>query len=382
MVDQLGDYEYNKSADATSLNSASLTGFPAFIRIEQTGDTTGEGVWGIDTSASIDGIEDFGFFDENGNPLDFYAVTVDHTNGVYEFWVRLDLVRDGSTQIEVGYGSGSTDDTSSESSVWDKTNIKHRWSFNESSGDALDSSSNNNDGNVTSGVSQGVAGQIKTAYNFNSDGEEVYVQQSGNIYDTYISLWFKGSNTSTTQHLYATGQDSNNFLNITFSEYWHSAGHIGVFYQQGGDNVRVATNNSYADGNWHHLVVRKVGEQASGIEIYVDGVRDDYTDSDNAISDGAPYDAYGVTDGFNLPGTSRDAPRTFRGDIDEVKYHDGNGFSPEWAQSEYDMSPKAGYSLFSANASETTDQPGTVKESSSSLSIKTNSTLSAKTNPV
>lgn len=374
MVDALGDYVFNKSADATSLNSASLTALPSFVRLEGGGDTTGSGAGGLSSSASINGKEDIGFFDEDGNPLDYYWVNFDTSSDVYEAFVLTDLVRDGTQDLKAGYGSGSTDDSSSKEAVWDATTADVHFNMNETSGAMIDSTSNNRDGSINNGfdINRGVASQFQEGYDFT--GGDGYVKLNGyqGIGGSNVrthNFWFKSNDTSLTAHSWIKyGTDSN-------SEKYFIRGHT-----QGGDvylRIENAGGNYYDlsyklnDQNWHMLTVvfpsgaSDVGDH----KLYIDGRRPNSTGgASQTVDTGKKFD---VHIGNNIPGPNQHGPTD--GIMDEVEIHSAE-LSGNRVQTKYDMSPKAGYSLFSWNASKRTSTKVTATPA-----LGTATTLTAQT---
>lgn len=384
MVDQLSDYGYNKTADATSLNSASLTGFPVFVRLESGGDTTGTGPGGLDPDAQIDGIEDFGFFDENGTALDFYAVTVDHTNGVYEFLVRSDLLLDGSTQVEVGYGSGNTDDSVAVETVLDSVpDLESAYLFD---GNLQDGTSNNHD--AVNGFNSDItfsSGQFGEAADADGDPTLDAIDSNyqndpnsfswiGYIYPrrfTQARASNSSSHSTPNPFVHDATSDGNDTWGVGFDE----NGFLS-FYVDDGTGVRQGLGNQHSTDSWYTFGAAY--NDGGTIDLFIDGVEEHSNSlSGGKAAQGGDWDFLG--DALNSSGQ---AERGYTDGKMDFLIQLNRQISQNFAEAFHRMSAHAGYSLLSWNASTSTDQPGTVKESSSSLSIKTSSSLSAKTNPV
>lgn len=346
MVDALKDYQFKKGADATSLNSASLNGFPAFVRFEEGSDSTGQGVAVLDSNADINDKTDIGLFDDSGNPLDFYWVTFDTGNGVYEAWVSLDLVRDGTLGLQVGYGGGSTDDSSPESNLFGGYEVRH--DFQETSGDAIDSTSNNRDGTVTN-VNRGVSGMFGKGYDFNASDSLVkldgYKGTSGSTQRTAI-FWFKTNTTSEISHSWikygALGNNGEKYYIRGNTD----GGNVYLRIENEGGN-HYDTSIPINDNNWHMLAV-----------VFPEGASD-VRDHDLYIDAQSPSSTSGGTQGINTVkdddvhiGNSTPANQHSPADgvMDEVQMIESE-LSADYIQTHYDMSDKGGYSLFSWNSS-------------------------------
>lgn len=346
MPDALSDYGYNKSADATTLNSTSLTGFPAFVRLKEGTDSTGTGVPKIKSDASIDGKEDIGFFDKDGNPVDFYFTKFDTANGVFEGWVRTDLVRDGTLGLQIGYGAGSTVDEVSESTLWDGVpGLVARLSMNET-GTIYDSTSNNHDEQNSNGSPQrGQSGVFGNSIYF-GDGEAIDLDTSSNTLPTgdearSFIQWIKPDSSfgDSNGAIYGYGPTSN-----SDNSHWRtilndSDEDVGII----GQSNDVKFYGNYPAGSWS-MVGASYDPSSSEVRIFDDG---GYTGG------GSPNNYNTNADNLRIAERNYDEGESYSGYTQELHFYDV-AKSDDYMQTHWDMSPQAGYSLFSWNASETT----------------------------
>ena len=348
MTDGFSDYSFTKTANATNLNSASLVGFPVFVRLEQTGDTTGTGAAGLDTNADIQDETDIGFFDENDNPLNYYFTNFDATNGIYEAWVSADITRDGSVQLKVGYGSGSTDDTSAESSVFDNVgdyNLEDRYDLQSvGDGTAEDSTSNNRDGTVNGATESSRAQFGSTSSDF--DGSSSAIKLPGTVPGKgggkfYFSCWAyldsnNGPNGGTTR---------GNFFAKENSMLFSTEGSAGLYIRTYNDN-NGGTGSAVSTGEWHHFVLAYDSGNSTS-EIWLDGTKIETASvnpGDNTASNPKFFGARDGTDDGSADSEYLD------GQMQEARF--GSSIpSDEHTETSYDMSSAGGYTLLNWNQS-------------------------------
>lgn len=175
---------YNKQKE---IKVASVAGTPTISKAQPfkitNGDdtTTGTGDIVLDW-ANISSKADIAVYDQNDTLLDYYFESFDATAKTAVIWVYKDWVQDGSVQARIKYGNGLSDQSVVASTVFDKeTNLQAGYLFNESSGDLLDVTSNNNDGTLYGGVTQGASGIVGGAYDF--DGTDDYVTVPSTVLD-------------------------------------------------------------------------------------------------------------------------------------------------------------------------------------------------------
>jgi hypothetical protein len=128
------------------------------------------------------------------------------------------------------------------------------WHLDEDSGDAIDSTSNNNDGTTKNGATQGVGGQVGQAYDF--DGTDDYVEgKNPPVTGTdprTVSAWFKTSSTGNDTVVYWGAEDATLGgeawrVRVEDGEIW-----LRIFLGE----TSWGTVGDYNDGNWHHLVIK------------------------------------------------------------------------------------------------------------------------------
>jgi len=143
------------------------------------------------------------------------------------------------------------------------------YKFEETSGDAIDSFSNNN-GTILGNVTQGVEGKISKGYEFGSGSGISLGSLNLNIENAYsFSLWFKRSgggigmlisndNSFQAQRFYQLRLNSNGAVEFIR---FNSGGGVSTFF---------GTAESYDDGIFH--LVNSTFSIENGSRIYVDGV--------------------------------------------------------------------------------------------------------------
>ena len=168
------DYDKTKALEVTSASGTPTISRALAIKLVGGDDSaTGTGEVAIDWSG-ISGPEDVAVFDEGGNLLDYHIEAFDASNQRATIWTYRDWVRDGTVQAQIAYGNGSSDQSVDAPTVFGKeSGLAGGYLFNESSGNLLDISGNNNDGGVY-GATQGAAGIVGGAYSF--DGSDDYVE--------------------------------------------------------------------------------------------------------------------------------------------------------------------------------------------------------------
>ncbi len=180
------DFDIYKPIEVTSASGEPTISRALCFKITS-GDpsTTGTGEVVLDWS-NISSQADIGVYDENNNLLDYYFESFDATAKTAVIWVYRDWMRDGSVQAKIAYGSGPSDQSVVASMVFDKeSNLQAGYLLNESSGDALDVTSNNNDGTVY-GATQGQDGIVGGAYSL--DGNDDNINLGSSLFDGWSAF--------------------------------------------------------------------------------------------------------------------------------------------------------------------------------------------------
>jgi len=154
----------------------------------------------------------------------------------------------------------------------DKNGLVAYYPFN---GDATDASGNGNDLTPYGPVlTTDRFGNPDSAYLF--DGTDDYMETS--ILETdfgrfSISYWFQtsdqGRNTAVQM---AEHKSDGNYAFVRSDIGINSAGAVRVWAQENTNTKQsIRTNDSFADGKWHHVVVTKSGDLVNDLSIYIDG---------------------------------------------------------------------------------------------------------------
>ena len=269
---------YNK---IKPINVATETGTPTIdkavpLKITDGDDsTTGTGDIVLDWD-NISSKDDIAVYDENDTLLDYYFEKFDTTNKEAVIWVYRSWDRDGTEQLRIAYGNGTSDQSVIASDVFDnETDLQAGYLFNESSGDLLDVTSNNNDG-IVNGATQGVDGIVGDAYYFNGTDDYVdlsldtpnnIMNFSGNV-DFSVSVWFKTS--AITDKRIITSDLSTGFYIRLDNGGLEIEGGIVFKIDDGVNDAYFATTSAYNDGNWHKATL--VVDSVNGLLIgYIDG---------------------------------------------------------------------------------------------------------------
>ncbi len=191
------------------------------------------------------------------------------------------------------------------------------WTFDETSGPALDSSGNGFNGAIVGTVTQGQPGKIGGAYAFSGTGWVDFgvntVTSEVTNFPITISYWVNTTNTAGTRCAVWMGK------HLTDSQYLQTGmknGNANAAYRNVEFDLAAAwkdrgTTGTEADGNWHHIVA--VYPDATVRRVYVNGV----------LADSMTYtqNYYTGTDQVAVGNNNRRTGTTdpFIGLIDDVK---------------------------------------------------------------
>jgi len=250
-VGWLAGWSYRKKITIDNTNvGADLTDFPLQVKILSDAD--------IIAHAQEDG-DDIRFTSNDGTTLLPYEEEKWSYGSDDYFWVKTDVDHDASTDIYVYYGKADAEDGQSATDVWD-TNFKGVWHMNNSASPALDSTSNNNDGAQSGGVTFDAVGKIDGATRF--DGDNDYLDAGSSIpLDsnnwTMEFFWKPTSIPSLARALSYYGDGPT---------IWWSSGAVNVVHS---GTVDFDCNITAETGTWQQITVTR---GSNDIACYLDGL--------------------------------------------------------------------------------------------------------------
>lgn len=287
----------------------------------------------ISANAKTDG-SDILFTDSKGHQLtheiEYYSA------GTLVTWVRIPTLSTSvDTVIYMYYGNPTASGLENETAVW-SSDYRGVWHLSETSGQHLDSTSNNNDSTSVSVTTQGSAtGKVGGASDFAS-GNEVVIADSDSLDITSsftAQAWVKADTiggSGTWNSIIYKGGNSNYFLELTNSD------ELDAGFYGGGDWRGVTTTNSpVSTSSFYHVAV--VHDAAGDtIKTFVNGVE---KGSVSSITQTPLVNTSTFTIGENFYNES------FDGIIDEVRLSDSPK-SVDWLITEYNNqnSPSTFYS--------------------------------------
>ncbi|AFH22335.1 hypothetical protein OSG_eHP23_00030 [environmental Halophage eHP-23] len=317
--------------------------------------TTGNGDIVIDFT-NISGPEDIAVYDQNGNLLDYEIEDLDTTAETGVLWCYNSWIRDGTTQAQVVYGDNSENEDRSQdgtgANAWSNSgeNASAVYHNEESSTPLTDSTTNDFDSTDTNGIQFQQSGQFADAITW--DGTDDFVELPSGLYDVtadfVASTWVKTSASAT--QIILGNRDSNFHSGGAF--FLDSSGIPTVNLTTSFGNQNYGASTAVNDGEWHHLMF-VYDRSAEEVEFYIDGVLDN---TDSAAFDpvgNSSITAYGSQTGGST--SINQGTNVFNGTLDETRVYTSSK-SAEFAQAEYDASPKAGQVFFTQQAAETTVQ--------------------------
>lgn len=344
------------------------------IKVETLGeDKTGTGNIVVDDS-NISSQSDIAFYDQNGNLLPYElengdtAITSSGISGTLVGWVYNPegWTRDDSVQAQVVYGDGPTSSEEDVTGTWNNTgqNARAVYHLNESSGQTIDSTSNNNDSTNTTGTVYNNSGQFDGARGFDGTDDQVLIPDSTSLSITSeitILAWIKPDSFSNRQQIASKDDDTEG----------------RKFDTQLAESVRGGSssdNNTFAfglvDSGGNFKFASSTNEKPDNISTadtwyQVAGTYDGSTLATNVNATQTASQSVSITiNDVNADlgigaRTFSTSEEWFDGDIDAVRIY-SEGKNQAWLQADYDASPKAGQVFFSQQAAETTTNDQTV----------------------
>ncbi|MFX0054392.1 MAG: DUF2341 domain-containing protein [Candidatus Hermodarchaeota archaeon] len=244
-------------------------------------------------------------------------------------WVKTDLLSSMDTVVSMYYGNPSAVNLENPISVWSNS-YGAVWHMNDDpTGTIYDSTSNDNDGTSSGGMSSGdqIAGQIDGSLDFDgsNDGVSLPGVVIGNGAAWTISAWIRiGADTADQRTIYSegdTGVSDYLFLYVddTNSEVrFYSETETGYYAQ-------VIGSTNVEDSQWHFVTL--VQRSKANRELYIDGISDGNStqDAGTLTTDKA---SIGVLDYI------WGAADWFKGTIDEIRISD-IARSADWITAEF-----------------------------------------------
>ncbi|MHA2393739.1 MAG: DUF2341 domain-containing protein, partial [Promethearchaeota archaeon] len=277
-IPSINDFEYFKeiTIDHTMVSgSTNLINFPLLISIFDSD---------LHDYVQPDG-DDIAF--TNGTSWLFHEIELfnqnyNSTHAQLVTWVSVPVLSPSvDTSIYMYYGNSTMSSQQTPTRVWD-SNYIGVWHLNENSGNALDSTSFGVNGILSGGVTQGISGQLGTAYNF--DGINGYAD-FGNPIDDHldfgtgsftISMWLKiDASTGTWQVPLTKGHPSN--LDSGYRFETNQNGQFVYFQISDGSSYVSSNNQDVTFGTWIYLVGR-VERSSDEIHLFKDGSYSGYND--------------------------------------------------------------------------------------------------------
>ena len=194
-----------------------------------------------------------------------------------------------------------------------RSNLLLRWRFDETSGDALDSSVNSFNGTVT-GVTQGVAGHLGLAYSFDGTDNNVTNTAVGlttpleGITAFTICFWAKTGAFALNDCAAGFGLDGADDAICLYP--FNTSGGNGFAVWYDGEFIFTASGSAPANDTYSHFCYRQNG--ATTHEIFINGI----SVGTDATSKTSPAVVDGVSVG-NYTGNGE----FFDGEIDDVRLY-------------------------------------------------------------
>ncbi|MFX1262323.1 MAG: LamG-like jellyroll fold domain-containing protein, partial [Promethearchaeota archaeon] len=245
-----GQYKKDIVIDHTKVDS-DLIGFPLLVNIYDTdlkSDAQADGDDIIFKSGTTFLPHEIELFDQEYNSTHAHLVA----------WVKTDLSSTSDTTVTMFYGNPEATNQENPNAVWDD-NYWGVWHLGDTSGAAKDSTSGGTDGTLMNGPTQGVAGQIGNAYDF--DGT-----------DDYLALQSSNTQSTGTYSFWAYPQTFPGEVNFMGSNAYTNR----ISYYSGRIRVETATDAEYFDfssssivtDTWQHIVFVRTGDFG---DLYVNG---------------------------------------------------------------------------------------------------------------
>jgi len=342
------DYRQKITIDSSQVQS-SLTDFPVYVDLS----TMSSGFF---SNVQSDGGDIRVTKADGTTEVAREVVSLDTASSTGELHFKAPSVSSSTdTEFYVYYGNSSANDyadsdTYGAENVWTNSQAGV-WHLGEETGDAIDSTSNNNDGTTNGGVTQGVGGQVGQAYDF--DGSDDYIEVTddaslGITKEVTMMLWLKGEPSGDYVRVIEKGE------NEAYELFGANSGKFQPWVRINAGDMHRGNLNTLSSTEWHHVAANY--DSATGeSEIYVDGVLKN-TDSISSQSINTTSATLRIATEEPLSGSDK-----WKGEIDNVRISD-TARSTDWISTEYtnQNSPTTFYTV----GSEETESSQVVMESS------------------
>src|SRR3990167_2897975 len=262
--------------------------------------------------------------------LTFELVNYDGVNGKLEMYVKIPtLSASTDTVIYLAFGDSGISTDGSSTATWDSS-FKGVWHLPDGTTlGALDSTSNNNDGTITTPTA--TTGQIDGGASFNGTSDIITAGSATSLDDLgplTFSAWIRPNGMGEAGGGVVMGK-SNGTGDLRFNFAGTNALSLGKDYATT-DLKRTTSNSTVTMSAWNYVVVTWDGSAtATNILIYVNGAETTYQTTTNGV--GAIQSDAALN--FNI-GNLSGLFHTFDGVIDEVKVSNV-ARSADWVEAEY-----------------------------------------------
>lgn len=320
-------YRKTITINHTVVSNANQTDFPLLVYLSSDSD--------LASHAQTDG-DDIKFTDSNGTQLAHEIETYNSSTGELIAWVKISsLSASVDTTLYMYYGNSGASNQQNPTGVWNSS-FKGVWHLPDGTTlGALDSTSNNIDGTITTPTA--TSGKTDGAGSFNGTSDRIYLGQTDVI----------RTNGSISGWVYITGTPDANFGTVFASDISTGLGSTPYvrFYVNPDRTLRLTlgSNNSFQTitgsttlslNTWYHVSTSISGNGSSStINIYVNGVSDatQVSGSHDSIDVANKYTSIGALDYLHSNSTWLGFTQ---GKIDEVRVsnsvRDANWFKTEY----------------------------------------------------
>src|SRR3989344_1918813 len=305
-----------------SASSENLTNFPVLVQLSASN---------IDYAKTQGAGEDIRFVDADGTTALSYEIEKWNESGTSLVWVKVPQIDSGSTTdyIYMYFDNDGASDNQAATSVWD-SNFKAVWHLPDGTTlGALDSTSNNNDGTITTPTA--TTGQIDCAASFNGSTTLISAPAAASIDDLTnitISEWIYVTAFTNAFGKGLTKGDSS----VGWATYANSARtNIEFFREYSGTDGQWGTGvGSVSTGQWYHFAVTHDGS-TSIPTFYLNGAVVASPNTQTTPTESLSSDS---SKPLNQGGVSGIASNFLNGNLDETRLSNPIR-SADWDEAEY-----------------------------------------------